>query len=307
MTRRSRGSHRPGAGRWLAAALALLALRAGPAAGQDEPAAARGLPAVDSLVSAGRLQEAAWLARERGDTARAVGILERLDSLLRSAPREVRPLGIDSQGVSYTFYLTHGQGVASIFKVDGSDIFCRECGADREIASYRVDRLLGFDLAPMTVPLQITADSDTLDGSAMYYMADTRQPREVGAEKPDALRLFDAIIGNSDRHRGNWLVTAAGRAVAIDHNRAFEYRPGTRPKTCWETEVDSIARPAELGVPFARYRTLPAESLAAAVDVLPPELADLFVAMRDSVVARVEQRIRHPEQVPPHRDCQPES
>ncbi|NIP81365.1 MAG: hypothetical protein GWM90_19975 [Gemmatimonadetes bacterium] len=292
------------AARFAAAGMLLAGALAGaPAAAQTVAPDAAQSTAVDSLVERGRLQEAAWLAREQGDSARADRVLARLEALLRSPPERVRPLGMDSQGVSYTYRLRHGQGVESIFKVDGSDIFCPECGADREVATYRVDRLLGFDLTPMTVPLRIVAADDTLYGSAMYFVNDTRPPAEVGAEKPDAIRLFDAIIGNSDRHRENWLVTAEGRAVAIDHNRAFEYQPTTRPKTCWETEIDSIAAPGDLGRPYERYRALPPDSLAAPVEAVDSALAARFLAMRDRVVERIESRIRQPGQTPSHDDC----
>lgn len=276
------------------------------AAGPGAPARAQGVPdsRVDSLVAAGRLQEAAWDARASGDTARAEAILTRLERILLSSPRSARPLGIDSQGVSYTFFLDHGQGVASIFKVDGSDIFCRECGAEREVASYRVDRLLGLELTPMTVRSRIVdAFGDTLEGSAMYFVRGAREPRDVGGTKPDLLRFFDAVIGNSDRHAGNWLILPSGRAVAIDHNRAFHYRPPAAPKTCWETEVDSIRTPTALGAGFRRYRDLPDDSLAAAVAGLDPELVERFLAMRSRVVDRILGRITDPGASMALRDC----
>lgn len=300
-TAEARRGRRPGAGAGLRVLLLLLiALLAGSAPARAQNAAVR----VDSLVERGRLQEAAWAAREAGDTARAESLLDRLRSILTASPRAAEPLSMDSQGVSYTFRLDHGGGVESIFKVDGSDLFCTRCGAEREVATYRVDRLLGIDLTPMTVPARIVdAAGDTLTGSAMYFVEGAATPAEVGAEKPDLLRFFDAVIGNSDRHRSNWLVLPDGRAVAIDHNRAFQYRPASRPKTCWETEVDSIARPAELGPPLRRYRSLPADSLAAAVSVLDPDLAARFVAMRRRVLARLEARIESPDQVPPRVDC----
>jgi hypothetical protein len=272
------------------------AVSAGPVQAQE--------PVVDGLLAEGRLQEAAWTARQVGDTTRATAILSRLETILQTAPQSARPLSMDSQGVSYTFRLEHGQGVRSIFKVDGSDIFCSDCGADREVATYAVDRLLGIDLTPMTVPTRIIdANGDTLSGSAMYFVDDAVTPEEARATKPDLLRFFDAVVGNSDRHRSNWLVLPDGRAVAIDHNRAFQYRPELRPKTCWETEVDSIARPADLGPPLDRYRSLPDDSLAAAIPMLDPELVAEFVQMRDRVVARIDARIRDPDRRLSYTDC----
>lgn len=282
-------------------AIALL-LAAAPAAAQDGP---RPLSVrTDSLAAAGRLQEAAWAARAAGDTIRAEALLARLDTILRSRPLQARPLSIDSQGVSFTFRLLHEGGVHSIFKVDGSDIFCASCGAGREVAVYRIDRLLGFDLTPTTVLRTLVHEGDTLRGSAMYFVHGASRPADLGRAKPDQLRLFDAIIGNSDRHGGNWLIRTGGSVVAIDHNRAFEYRPSTRPKTCWEAEVDSLARPDSLGPAFERYAALPADSLAAAVaGVLEPELARAFVAMRERVVDRIRRRARQPAVALPRTDC----
>ncbi len=285
--------------------VACAAALAAPAAAQSSPLHAGPTAAdVEALVAGGRLQEAAWAARAAGDSARADALLARLDTVLRAAPRSTAPLGMDSQGVSYTFRLHHDAGIQSIFKVDGSDIFCPSCGAGREVAAYRIDRLLGMDLTPMTILREVVEDGDTLRGSAMYFVAGASEPAETGAEKPDRLRLFDAILGNSDRHDGNWLILADGIIVAIDHNRAIEYRPSTRPRTCWETEVDSIAMPARLGPAFDRYRTLPDDSLAAAVaDVLEPALVEQFVAMRARVVDRIERRAAEPRRRLPHDDC----
>lgn len=297
--------------RFVAGSVAAAGLLCGP----STPAAAQGgspartaagsqSAAVDSLAALGRLQEAAWMARAAGDSARGDALLDRLEAILRRAPRTARPLGLDSQGVSYTFRLDHGDGVRSIFKVDGSDIFCPSCGADREVAAYLIDRLLGFDLTPMTVPQTIVHDGDTLSGSAMYFVNGAARPSDVGARKPDALRFLDAVIGNSDRHRDNWLVLQSGRVVAIDHNRAFDYHPRTRPKTCWETEVDSIAAPGALDGPYRRYRDLPPDSLAASIrDVVDDPLVRAFVEMRERVAARIAERVRRPGARLPLEDC----
>ena len=290
---------------WIIGALSVLVATGG--AAQEVPVRRPSpidMARVDSLAAAGRLQEAAWAARAHGDTLRADRILSRLEAILRSAPVSAEPLAMDSQGVSYTFRLNHGQGVQSIFKVDGSDIFCRACGTDREVASYRIDRLLDLDLTPMTVDTRIIrAAGDTLHGSAMYFVTNAANPDDAGATKPDRLRFFDAVIGNSDRHKSNWLVLPDGRVVAIDHNRAFQYQPQSRPKTCWETEVDSIARPAALSRPLQRYLTLPDDSLRAAVAGLDSTLVARFIEMRPRVIERIDQRIALPGRALSHEDC----
>ncbi len=35
------------------------------------------------------------------------------------------------------------------------------------------------------------------------------------------MQLFDSVIGNPDRHAGNWVVTPQGHLASIDHNLAF--------------------------------------------------------------------------------------
>ena len=273
-----------------------------PAAAQDADPARATDAVVDSLLERGRLQEAAWLLREAGDTARADEVLDRLETILKSWPVEASPAAMDSQGVSYTWRLRHGQGVRSVFKLAGSDIFCPECDVDREVAAYRVDEVLDVDLTPMTVFARITnPDGDTLSGSAQYFMVGAELP-EPGAGKPDALRFFDVVIGNSDRHPENWLIVD-GRVVAIDHNRAFEYQPTTRPTTCWETEIDSIARPGELGRPWQRYRALPADSFRAALAGVDTALVARFLDMRAPIIDRVEDRIEAPDRALPLTDC----
>ncbi|MGK7312053.1 MAG: hypothetical protein ACN0LA_07400 [Candidatus Longimicrobiales bacterium M2_2A_002] len=296
-------------GMTLGGAVVAVALGPGPGPLGPAPAAAQDVGAerteatVDSLLERGRLQEAAWALREAGDTARAEEVLARLETILTSWPVDASPADMDSQGVSYTWRLRHGDGVRSIFKVEGSDIFCPECGVDREVASYRIDAILDVDLTPMTVFARITNPAgDTLSGSAQYFMVGAELP-ESGATKPDALRFFDAVIGNSDRHPENWLIVA-GRVVAIDHNRAFEYQPTTRAATCWETEVDSIARPADLGRPWDRYRTLPADSFEAALAGTDTALARRFLAMRDEIIDRVRARIEEPDAQLPLTDCE---
>lgn len=286
------------------AALAVSLVTAPAVAQTAAPPLGTPAPAIEDLLAAGRLQEAAWASRAAGDTARGDRILARLDTILRSAPLRARPLGLDSQGVSYTFRLQHVEGIQAIFKVDGSDIFCPTCGAAREVAVYGIDRLLGLDLTPMTVFQTIDDDGTALRGSSMYFVHNASRPADVGRKKPDLLRFLDALIGNSDRHGANWLIRRDGSVAAIDHNRAFEYRPTTRPKTCWEIEVDSMAAPGRLGPAFDRYARLPADSLAAPMEgLLEPEMIERFVAMREKVVDRIRLRAARPDRPLPRKDC----
>lgn len=49
------------------------------------------------------------------------------------------------------------------------------------------------------------------------------EQRAKAFESPDAKRLglLDAMVGNGDRHDGNWMITPAGKPVGIDHGLAW--------------------------------------------------------------------------------------
>ncbi|MEU7765431.1 hypothetical protein AB0B25_09970 [Nocardia sp. NPDC049190] len=96
--------------------------------------------------------------------------------------------------------------------------------AKREVAAYRVNELLGFDLVPPTamvdgpkglgsnqkfVPSRRAADTDKYDDLQMQQMA-----------------VLDYIIGNLDRLTRNYLVAPNGDLVAIDHGNSFPEKRG---------------------------------------------------------------------------------
>jgi hypothetical protein len=104
----------------------------------------------------------------------------------------------------------------------------RDC--DRyECAAYKLDRLLGFDSVPPTVPRKIEGHWGTLQ--LWIEHAVTEAERSRSGHRPDRiwswlmqhamLRLFDELIGNDDRNPGNVLIDETWRLWFIDHTRAF--------------------------------------------------------------------------------------
>lgn len=97
--------------------------------------------------------------------------------------------------------------------------------ADREVAAYRLNKLMGGSEVPETV---IGTGPDGKRGSAQFWIKDAQTSydyaEEHGAEGIAALDrdaverviALDYITGNEDRHPGNWLVKD-GQIVAIDH------------------------------------------------------------------------------------------
>jgi hypothetical protein len=104
--------------------------------------------------------------------------------------------------------------------------------ADRfeyEIAAYRLDRLLGLDMVPVTVPRTI----DGRRGILQFWVDDSMNLRTMLERKlePEGwceagpqynlMNVFDVLIHNTDRTQENALFTRDWTLVLIDHSRAF--------------------------------------------------------------------------------------
>lgn len=99
-----------------------------------------------------------------------------------------------------------------------------------EVAAYEVDQLLGIHRVPPVVRRTL----DGRDGSVQIWMEGTTPEdvlvREDRFHPPDirswrrqkrAMRVFDALVANTDRNRGNVLVDRNWRLWFIDHTRTF--------------------------------------------------------------------------------------
>lgn len=94
-----------------------------------------------------------------------------------------------------------------------------------EIAAYELDKLLQLGMVPVVVERKI----DGLTGAVILWLEGVRTWLEVQPlPKPPMwerqlarMKLFDDLIGNPDRNRGNLLVDAAWNLFLIDHSRAF--------------------------------------------------------------------------------------
>ena len=90
----------------------------------------------------------------------------------------------------------------------------------RERAAYLVNRFLNFDLVPPTVIREI----DGVLGSLQQFINDAEPGYEIDDSKHQLLywkmQIFDYLIGNADRHFGNFLVKS-DRLYAIDHGYSF--------------------------------------------------------------------------------------
>ena len=100
-------------------------------------------------------------------------------------------------------------------------------GYQSEVAAYVLDRMLGLDMVPVTVERRIRGDR----ASVQLWIENIRLLSEVGSEFPPRplewarqvrrQRVFDALIANIDRNRGNMAVDESWNIILLDHSRAF--------------------------------------------------------------------------------------
>jgi hypothetical protein len=94
-----------------------------------------------------------------------------------------------------------------------------------EIAAYELDKVLQLGMVPVVVERKI----DGVTGALILWLEGVRTWLEVQPlPKPPMwnrqlarMKLFDDLIGNPDRNRGNLLVDGDWNLYLIDHSRAF--------------------------------------------------------------------------------------
>lgn len=98
------------------------------------------------------------------------------------------------------------------------------------IAAYRLDRLLGLHLVPVSVERRYRNKTGAFTWWIDDVMMDEGERLKKKIEPPSPrrfndmmtlVRLFDQLIYNVDRNMGNILYTTDWRVWAIDHTRAF--------------------------------------------------------------------------------------
>jgi len=94
-----------------------------------------------------------------------------------------------------------------------------------EIAAYEMDKLLGLNMVPVVVERTVKGDA----GAAVLWLEGVRSWEAVlPLPKPPTwnrelarMKMFDDLISNSDRNKGNLLVDDDWHLFLIDHSRAF--------------------------------------------------------------------------------------
>ncbi len=161
------------------------------------------------------------------------------------------------------------------------------------IAGYRIDRLLGLGLVPVSVERRFRSASAAytwwVDDVLMDEQARIKQKISPPAEKLEywnqqmqMLRLFDQLIANTDRNLGNLIIGNDWTIWAIDHTRAFRTHPTLK------TPLNVTRCDREV---FARLKQLDKPTLKKAVgDSLQGYEIDGLLKRRDAIVTIIEQR-----------------
>ncbi len=110
------------------------------------------------------------------------------------------------------------------------------------IAAYRLDKLLGLGMVPVSVERRFKGESSAftwwIDGVLMSERERYRQKIEVPDVEPwnrqiYCVRVFDQLIYNMDRNLGNLLITREWKLWMIDHTRAFRLHRKLKIEKIW--------------------------------------------------------------------------
>jgi len=160
-----------------------------------------------------------WNNLKNGKAAQAADLKKLITTTLEEGKIvSVKPVGV---GVNKAQFVKFENGIEGVWKSADGEV----ANAGKEVAAYRVDQELGFNIVPVTVPRSLNG----VEGTVQLRVTDLQRGRvmvhALERHLPEDLELFDMVIGHSDRvsNSGNWLRTRDGKVIAIDHDkRAFD-------------------------------------------------------------------------------------
>ncbi|MGD2245333.1 MAG: hypothetical protein PVI11_02170 [Candidatus Aminicenantes bacterium] len=174
-----------------------------------------------------------------------------------------------------------------------------------EIAAYRLDKLIGLNMVPVTVEKRFRGDL----GSCQLWIEDCitlKDKVEQEIKTPSykiywwnmALfkqRAWDNLIANEDRHQNQFLITKDWRMILIDHSRSFRTSKKFTKKLIYDEKYREGERLMKK-LPRALYeniKALTADQIKSAVgDYLTGKEIEATLTRKDLIVAWIENRIK---------------
>lgn len=130
-------------------------------------------------------------------------------------------------GVNKTYKVKLASGDWAVFKTKENAVWAGT--PEKEVAAWRVARLVGLhDLAAPCVLREHAGETGCLMKWWQGTLAGKAENPWDGTEDMARAAAFDYIIGNTDRHDGNWLVSKEGKLQLIDNGFSFMERPFAR-------------------------------------------------------------------------------
>lgn len=214
--------------------------------------------------------------------------------------RRAEPLGgtgtrratLALNGLEHEAHVQAVEGYDLQVQVQGEELGLRDNWRNN-VAAYRLDRLLGLGMVPVTVERRDELDEASFTWCVDELLLDERSRLKKKVAPPDAeawdgqlgaVRIFDQLIYNLDREAGSLLIDKEWRAWMVGHSRAFRvYKKLPAPKRLgWRCPRGLLA-----GLRVLDRSTIE-RSMAGLLDA---DRIDGLLARRDAIVRHFDERI----------------